>query len=583
MVASPGVYPKGGPRPTTSRAEQLLYRSLQEQLPEGWIAWHSLRVRGDRGWEGEGDFVVAVPNRGVLVLEVKGGAIEVRGGQWYQNGLLMKKVPRDQAHNFARLLKLKLEARGLLEQQVPRRAIVTVFPDTPFSEEPSEGAVEGACLGQQDLPTLGQELRDIAERLLPGAPPRDRKWLDGLHALWCETWTPTLKLGDRTRLREQELVALDARQLALLEGVAPNPRLLVRGGAGTGKTLVARELYERLVEPLKEQGREPLYLCSTSALAAGLRGWGIQNAWTVRELAARLLEQAGEKLQDGAHRSAWRSETWELAPLAAAADAVPKLDLRYGAVVVDEGQDLTDNDWELVQALAGSGILWIFADTGQSFWPDRGVPTNLVPASFALMERYRCPEPLARFADCYRYEPPPDRPSYPTAELMAHKAAEPEPPPARPSQEGLPPAARLAELKPLDELQVVQIPSASALPDKVALEIGKAISGGTSAWDIAVLSLAGQTRTKLGTASRIRDYAVVRADDPKADEHVVADTFLRFKGLERPWIIVTELSLATDRYAVRMHVALTRATVGCVVLATREEIEADPRLRAACR
>jgi hypothetical protein len=27
-----------------------------------------------------------------------------------------------------------------------------------------------------------------------------------------------------------------------------------------------------------------------------------------------------------------------------------------------------------------------------------------------------------------------------------------------------------------------------------------------------------------------------------------------------------------------MHVALTRATVGCVVVATREEVDRDPRL-----
>jgi hypothetical protein len=32
-----------------------------------------------------------------------------------------------------------------------------------------------------------------------------------------------------------------------------------------------------------------------------------------------------------------------------------------------------------------------------------------------------------------------------------------------------------------------------------------------------------------------------------------------------------------------MHVALTRATVGCVVVATREEVERDPRLAAAAK
>nr|HMR09966.1 hypothetical protein [Polyangiaceae bacterium] len=63
----PGLYPQAGPRPTTSRAEQALYRALGTGLPEGWTAWHSLRVRTGRGFEGEGDFVIAVPGRGVIL------------------------------------------------------------------------------------------------------------------------------------------------------------------------------------------------------------------------------------------------------------------------------------------------------------------------------------------------------------------------------------------------------------------------------------------------------------------------------------------------------------------------------------
>jgi len=96
-----------------------------------------------------------------------------------------------------------------------------------------------------------------------------------------------------------------------------------------------------------------------------------------------------------------------------------------------------------------------------------------------------------------------------------------------------------------------------------------------------VISLGGQLKTDLGRADRIGDITVRRADSPDADQHVVADTFLRFKGLERPLILVAELARGRQRYDVRMHVALTRATVRCVVLATREELEADERLGAA--
>ena len=70
-----------------------------------------------------------------------------------------------------------------------------------------------------------------------------------------------------------------------------------------------------------------------------------------------------------------------------------------------------------------------------------------------------------------------------------------------------------------------------------------------------------------------------RANDAAASEQIVCDTFLRFKGLERPHVIVTELSAAHGhQYDVRMHIALTRATVGCVVVGVGEQVEGDGRL-----
>ena len=88
-MAKAGLFPREGPRPTRSYAERSVYRALATQLPKGWTAWHSLRVRAEKTWEGEGDFVLAIPDRGALVLEVKGGAIEVRDGRWLENGRAM--------------------------------------------------------------------------------------------------------------------------------------------------------------------------------------------------------------------------------------------------------------------------------------------------------------------------------------------------------------------------------------------------------------------------------------------------------------------------------------------------------------
>ena len=305
----------------------------------------------------------------------------------------------------------------------------------------------------------------------------------------------------------------------------------------------------------------PVYKITRASTATAPFGWtrtGFKSIssicpWSAINAPTRSTTSASApRSQAGAPRAQWTADTWELAPLQAATDALPALEQRFDAVVVDEGQDMASNDWDLVLALAGDGVLWAFADAAQSFWAEREVPAGVLPASFRLTRRYRCPEPLARFADLYRFQDEADPPGNNAAVLDA--------------------------ASPIDELRVVRVPTASAIPDKVAIEIQKALGGGAKPADIAVLTLAGQTRTQLGVADRIGSHEVVRADDARAADRVVADTFLRFKGLERPWIIVTEVYLGERRYDVRMHVALTRATVGCVVVATDEQIQRDPRL-----
>ena len=74
-------------------------------------------------------------------------------------------------------------------------------------------------------------------------------------------------------------------------------------------------------------------------------------------------------------------------------------------------------------------------------------------------------------------------------------------------------------------------------------------------------------------------HPVVPADDAAMASSVVADTFLRFKGLERPAVIVTDLGgQARQQAGVRMHIALTRALVAARIVAERDAIREDPVL-----
>lgn len=515
-----GLWPREKPRPTDSHAEQKVYDVLSRQLPANWTAWHSLRIRTNEGFEGEGDFVIAVPGRGLLILEVKGGRIEQRDGRWTQNSQPMEQAPREQAHQYAKKLHARLKELGSLS--VPY-GILTIFPDTSFERPPAQDDLHDLILGEQDLPWLGEALNAKLDKAFPPdyLVPQSN-WVALLHQLWGETWIPRVRLGHRATAKAEERYHLDQQQLELINSLAGNQRLLVEGVAGSGKTLLAREAALRMAA----EGERVRLLCFTDALAKWLaesvKGSGVQVD-TVPRYAASLLIARGLMAALPADPATWAEISFR-----AAAEAPPEGDERPEVLVVDEAQDLADSDWLLIEDLARKARTWIFHDPAQAFWSDRRLPDWLESwPSYRLYKCYRCPEPILEFSKALSG--------------IAHDAG-------------------VVKKGMEDEIiGVVECPSASSVPAKVENEIRKLRGHGFEPGDIAVLSLRGQTAGGFAIADKIGSFEVVRADSPDISSHVVADTFLRFKGLERPAVIVTDLGKVTDRFDVRVHIALTRA------------------------
>ncbi|MDY0041131.1 MAG: hypothetical protein RBS57_12535, partial [Desulforhabdus sp.] len=224
-------------------------------------------------------------------------------------------------------------------------------------------------------------------------------------------------------------------------------------------------------------------------------------------------------------------EFWFQVSLQAAADALPETEALHPEVIIlDEAQDLTENDWALVEELARERVCWIFHDPAQGFWQERTLPAwTGARASFRLSTCYRCPPVVLELSRMLRGD--------------AHNAE------------------LLEQAREAGIVSMIAAPSESAVMAKLENEINKLRSEGFAPEDIAVISLRGQTAAGgISRCDKIGGIPVVRADSPEMEQQVVADTFLRFKGLERPAIIVTDLRLVKDRADVRMHIALTRAT-----------------------
>jgi len=489
--------------------------------------------------------VLAHPDRGLLVLEVKGGNIELLDGHWRQNGKQLAKAPRDQGLGFIKHLVAALKA---LHAEPPPFGVAVAFPDCEFSAGPDNGDLRGLVLGRRDLPHLAAVLPGLLEKALPDFPaPRSKKWIEETHRLWGETWVPQVGLADRAEGAATRAIALDKDQLLMLDMADSNRRALVEGGAGTGKTLIATELCRR--RALK--GERALYLSFTDALAkavdaqlaADFSGEGRPRAASIRQFAAGLLSAAGHPIATAG------KDFWKEVSLQAACDALPAIEQRPDLIVVDEGQDFEEADWALVEQLVGDRGLWCCSDAAQAFWGDRKPPPALFAdaALLRLLKQYRCPDSLFAFASRYL-----------------------SPRPASALVDGPVPGGSVLRLSVAPDGKVL---------DRVRHEVDSLRRQGAKASDIAVLSLAGQTRSELFRQTQLGTHALSRADGPDASDQVVADTFLRFKGLQRPFIIVTETSgKHLTHYDTRMHIALTRATVAAVVVSDEAGVAADPRL-----
>ena len=74
------MIPHINPETIANRGDRAVYIELRDQLPNSWVVRHHLPFCTYEGYlkDKEADFLVLAPKRGILVLEVKEGAITCR-------------------------------------------------------------------------------------------------------------------------------------------------------------------------------------------------------------------------------------------------------------------------------------------------------------------------------------------------------------------------------------------------------------------------------------------------------------------------------------------------------------------------
>jgi hypothetical protein len=357
---------------TESYAERALYEAFRDRLPDEVTVFHGARwlVRDRRrARDGESDFVIVDPARGVLVLEVKGGVIHYDGeaGAWTSNGISIQD-PFAQAQRGVYSLIAKMGEMPAWPRGRPYVCHAVVLPDVVVDADLRPDAPAAIILDARAAEDPAPWLAAVYDYYGQGAPlgPAD---VAALIDLLAPTRALRLPLAQSIRREGERMVELTGRQYMLLDMLRNQRRVAISGCAGTGKTMLAVEQARRLAA----QGFAVLltcynrdladYLASDAALPPGV------TVANYHHLCRELAERAGLDAEQPAEMAVGDYYTRHLPELLL--DAADALGPQYDAVIVDEGQDFAPHYWETLMLLLrdpDEGAFCIFYDDNQNLY-----------------------------------------------------------------------------------------------------------------------------------------------------------------------------------------------------------------------
>lgn len=390
------------PEDCRSPGEILFFTRFRDDPgTHNWVVLHSLGVaRHPKRLEGEIDFVVIVPNEGVLCLEIKAGKVSREQGIWkYGQGPfagISAIGPFKQASEAMHALRTYVRhADPSLGNLLFFSGVFFTYID--FDEVSSEwhswqhanrttltrSPVSICCLNM--LHRAHEHIRST-----PSAhwynPVRSRPSLDQVKRL------VDLLRGDfeyfvspRVAVEKsgQEIYRFTEEQFSALDVLEDNDRIVYKGPAGTGKTLLAIEAARRSLLA----GRRTLLVCYNALLGHWLRQQTaalaaqhprLLTAGTLHRLLFHLSGLSLSATQDTLFWSRTLPET-VLDRILAGIVRVPL----YDTVIIDEAQDLITEEYlDVLDFLLEGGIdggRWVmFGDfERQAIYTDQKIATRL--------------------------------------------------------------------------------------------------------------------------------------------------------------------------------------------------------------
>ena len=518
------MIPRHNPDFHNSSAEQKVYRAL-DKLPDNVTVIHSLnwlktgkQLYKDKipGHEvmGEGDFVIIDPQKGILVIEVKGGSISLENGEWKQKnrrtGEVFSISPFHQAKKTQFQIRDHLIENGISANSL-RIGHAVWFPD---------GELKDVILPMESNSANTFDARDLVS---PQASVQNafKYWEAAFPNKNCQAFdkkkilsliAPSLKLvrSFKHQISEQEaaFLRLTNEQARIIEFLDHQQHACIMGGAGTGKTLLAVEKAKRLAGP----NTQVLFLCYNSMLQQHLEKHCKQPNVTYLTF-------------DGFAREVSGNEDYETARSTLLDHLADKKQLPYHHLIIDEGQDFQTAWLEFLRYRFDAGSFYLFFDSLQAVQGNESLEwIEKIPCRLVLSRNCRNTDEIAETL----FRVGEQRGTLKTGEA------------------GMQPVLHLTQ--PHTLLNEIGI-----LVDEYVNKRGLLPS------QISVLTTKTIKSSSLAMSDKLAGYPL--ADRPRKD-HITFTTVRKFKGLESAVVFLIEIpfSQEPDYWRPLVYVGSSRAT-----------------------
>lgn len=360
------MFPAAEPQEPAS--ERKVHAALS-RLPSGWRVFHGVSwqsVSDGRQGDGEADFVVLHPQRGILVLEVKGGGISVDRGRWWSTDRSGDqheiKNPYVQATRSKHALGNHLRSLGISDVKAGHGVW---FPDLTGVGGLGPAAPREITMDRLSLADPTTALDQVFAHWELRAPMSSSSVASVTqHLAPTTTFKPLMR--DLVAEVNQAIEALTNQQLGVLRGIKRNRRALVYGGAGTGKTVLA----VAQARSLARDGFKTLLTCFNTPLGhrleAELADEPNITATSFHALCTFHARRAGFDVPRDPGPSWWETELPAILPEAAEQNGVA-----FDAIVVDEGQDFRPAWFSALSLLLRDDTAaptYVFADAKQAIY-----------------------------------------------------------------------------------------------------------------------------------------------------------------------------------------------------------------------